>query len=94
VGETAVIARRPAAFDFSEAYVEGDYSPRWRSASALAIGRFPLVRQFADRGARRLSAAAPHRHREETIVVVAGTARIVIGDHHAIPAGGHYGGRS
>jgi hypothetical protein len=30
---TAVIALRPEELDFSEAYVEGDDSARWRSAS-------------------------------------------------------------
>jgi quercetin dioxygenase-like cupin family protein len=87
---TAVIALRPADFDFTEAYVEGDESARWRSA----FGHSPST------GSRSSGSSVIEvppgcrlpRHTdsaEETIVVLAGAAEALVGDEAAsIPAGG------
>jgi quercetin dioxygenase-like cupin family protein len=85
-----VIAIRAAELDFSEAYVEGDDSARWRSAS----GHSPST------GSRSSGSSVVEvppgcglpRHTdsaEETIVVLAGTAELRIGDEReSLPTGG------
>jgi quercetin dioxygenase-like cupin family protein len=85
-----VIAIRAADLDFSEAYVAGDDSARWRSAS----GHSPST------GSRSSGSSVVEvppgcglpRHTdsaEETIVVLAGTAEVLIGDQReSLPTGG------
>jgi quercetin dioxygenase-like cupin family protein len=85
-----VIAIRPAELDFSEAYVDGDDTARWRSAS----GHSPSA------GSRSSGSSVIEvppgcglpRHTdsaEETIVILAGTAELLIGDERAsLPMGG------
>ena len=85
-----MIALRPADFDFSEAYVEGDDSARWRSAS----GHSPSTGSRSS-GSSVIEVAPGCRlprhtdSAEETIVVLGGTAEVVAGDDRAsLPAGG------
>ena len=85
-----MIAIRPAELDFSEAYVDGDDTARWRSAS----GHSPSA------GSRSSGSSVIEvppgcglpRHTdsaEETIVILAGTAELLIGDERAsLPMGG------
>jgi quercetin dioxygenase-like cupin family protein len=85
-----VIALPPAALEFSESYVEGDPEARWRSASghspstgAAASGSSVLDVPAGCRLPRHVDSA------EETIVVTAGTADVVVGDERIeLPAGG------
>jgi quercetin dioxygenase-like cupin family protein len=80
----------PAELDYSDAYVEGDRSARWRSAAghspstgAKASGSSVIVVEPGCRLPRHTDSA------EETIVVVAGTAEVAVGVERAkLPAGG------
>ena len=85
-----MIAIRAAELDFSEAYVDGDDTARWRSAS----GHSPST------GSRSSGSSVVEvppgcglpRHTdsaEETIEVVAGAAELLIGDEcESLPTGG------
>jgi quercetin dioxygenase-like cupin family protein len=85
-----VIALRPADLDFAEAYVDGDDSARWRSAS----GHSPSMGARSS-GSSVIEIAPDYRlprhtdSAEETIVVLAGAAEVLIGEDSAsVPAGG------
>ena len=80
----------PAALEFSEAYVEGDASARWRSA----YGHSPSTGARSS-GSSVIEVAAGCRlprhtdSAEETIVVLDGQAEVHVGDEHGeLPAGG------
>jgi quercetin dioxygenase-like cupin family protein len=85
-----VIVLPPAALEFSESYVEGDPDARWRSASghspatgASASGSSVIEVPARCRLPRHTDSA------EETIVVTAGAAEVVVGDERTeLPAGG------
>jgi quercetin dioxygenase-like cupin family protein len=84
-----VIAIRAAELDFSEAYVEGDDSARWRSAS----GHSPSTGSRAS--VSSIVEVPPGcglpchiDSAEETIVVLAGTAEVRIGDERETLATG------
>jgi quercetin dioxygenase-like cupin family protein len=80
----------PASASFSEAWIDGDASARWRSATGLG----------PDDGARTSGSSLLEvepgcrlpRHTdsaEETIVVVSGRARVTVGaESGVVPAGG------
>jgi mannose-6-phosphate isomerase-like protein (cupin superfamily) len=80
----------PAADELSEAWIDGDQTARWRSApvhgpatGATASGSSRLQVEPGCRLPRHTDSA------EETIVVVAGRARVTIGDDSAeLGAGG------
>jgi len=80
----------PDDLDFSEAYIEGDRTARWRSAAghspstgAQASGSSLIVVEPSCRLPRHTDSA------EETIVVVAGVAEVAVGGERAeLPAGG------
>jgi quercetin dioxygenase-like cupin family protein len=79
-------ALSPDSLDFSDSYVDGDDSARWRSASGhegSASGSSVLEVAPGYRLPRHTDSA------EETIVVVAGVAEVEVGDDRAaLPAGG------
>src|SRR5215212_5455493 len=85
-----MIALTLADLDFSDAYVNGDETARWRSASghspstgSRSSGSSVLEVPTGSRLPRHTDSA------EETIVILAGTAEVVIGDDQAsLPAGG------
>jgi quercetin dioxygenase-like cupin family protein len=80
----------PAELDFSDSYVAGDDTARWRSApghspstGARASGSSVLELPAGGRLPRHTDSA------EETIVILAGTAEVVVGAERAeLPAGG------
>jgi quercetin dioxygenase-like cupin family protein len=86
----ARIAFRPDELEFSDAWQEGDPGARWRSASghapstgAAASGSSLLEVDAGGRLPRHTDSA------EETIVVTAGVAEILVGgDRAEVPAGG------
>jgi quercetin dioxygenase-like cupin family protein len=76
-----VIVLPPDALEFSDSYVEGDSGARWRSASghspsngASASGSSVIEIPPGSRLPRHTDSA------EETIVVTAGAAEVVVGD--------------
>jgi quercetin dioxygenase-like cupin family protein len=76
-----VIAFPPASLEFSDAYIEGDDTARWRSASghspstgADTSGSSVIEVPVGCRLPRRTDSA------EEAVVVVAGTALVEVGD--------------
>lgn len=80
----------PDELDFSDAWVEGDETVRWRTAAALGPGT-----GAAGSGASVLEVEPGcrlERHTdsaEETIVVLEGRAEVQIDDEHSpVPAGG------
>lgn len=71
----------PAAAEFSEAWIDGDDTARWRSTSAHGSGT------GAEASGSSLLEVAPERRlprhtdsAEETIVVLTGTAAITVGE--------------
>jgi quercetin dioxygenase-like cupin family protein len=87
---TPMIALGPAQLEFSDTYVEGDESARWRSAAghspstgAAASGSSIIEVPVGCRLPRHTDSA------EETIVVTAGDADVWVGEEHTrLPAGG------
>jgi quercetin dioxygenase-like cupin family protein len=85
-----VIVLPPSALEFSESYVEGDPEARWRSASghspsagASASGSSVIEVPARCRLPRHTDSA------EETIVITAGAAAVVVGEEHTeLSAGG------
>jgi len=85
-----MIAFPPGGLEFSDAWQEGDDTARWRSASghmpsngASASGSSVLEVPAGCRLPRHTDSA------EETIVVTAGVAEVVVGDERAqVAAGG------
>jgi len=84
-----VVVLDPGELDFSESWQEGDPSARWRSASghspstgARSSGSSLLEVEPAHRLPRHTDSA------EEIIVVLAGTAEVVIADRTARAAAG------
>jgi quercetin dioxygenase-like cupin family protein len=85
-----VFVGAPPTSELSEAWIEGDATARWRSASghgaddgARASGSSVLEVEPGCRLPRHTDSA------EETIVVVAGTAAVSVGEETAdVPAGG------
>ncbi len=83
-------AKPPEELDFSDAWIEGDETARWRSAAALGPGT-----GAASSGASMLEVEAGCRlarhtdSAEETIVVLEGRAEVQLGEERAqLPAGG------
>lgn len=80
----------PGRTEFQDAWIEGDQTARWRSASghgpdlgSESSGSSLLQVPPGCRLPRHVDTA------EETIVVTAGIADVVVGDHHErVPAGG------
>jgi quercetin dioxygenase-like cupin family protein len=85
-----MIALNPADLEFSRAYIDGDDSARWRSASghspsmgSQSSGSSVLEVPPGCRLPRHTDSA------EETIVILAGAAEVLIGDERAsLPTGG------
>ena len=85
-----MICLTPADLEFSDAYVEGDETARWRSAAghspssgSRASGSSVIVVPGGCRLPRHTDSA------EETIVVLAGVADVTVGgDRAQLPAGG------
>jgi quercetin dioxygenase-like cupin family protein len=85
-----VIVLTPDTVEFSDSYIEETPEARWRSASghsassgARASGSSMIEVPAGSRLPRHTDSA------EETIVVTAGTAEVVIGDEHEeLPTGG------
>ncbi len=81
-----MLALPPESLDFSDSYVDGDDSARWRSASGhegSASGSSVIEVAPGCRLPRHTDSA------EETIVVVAGVAEIEVGEARAaLPTGG------
>ena len=85
-----MICLTPADLEFSDAYVEGDETARWRSAAghspssgSRASGSSVIVVPGGCRLPRHTDSA------EETIVVLAGVADVTVGgDRAELPAGG------
>lgn len=90
VARDRVIALPPDALEFSDSYVEGDSGARWRSASghspsegASASGSSVIEMPVGSRLPRHTDSA------EETIVVMAGAAEILVGHERTeLPVGG------
>jgi quercetin dioxygenase-like cupin family protein len=79
-------ALSPDSLDFSESYVDGDDSARWRSASGHegSVSGSSLIEVAPGCRLPRHTDSA-----EEVIVVVAGVAEVEVGDDRApVPAGG------
>jgi quercetin dioxygenase-like cupin family protein len=85
-----MIVLPPRALEFSDSYHAGDETARWRSApghspstGARASGSSVIEVPVGCRLPRHTDSA------EETIVVIAGTAELQVGDERAeVPAGG------
>jgi quercetin dioxygenase-like cupin family protein len=84
-----VFSTSPAELEFSDAWIEGDESARWRSAAAHGSGTGAAASGSSvlevDPG-RRLP-----RHTdsaEEAIVVLTGTADVAVGDESSTAAAG------
>ena len=82
--------KAPDELDFSDAWIEGDETARWRSAAALGPGT-----GAADSGSSVLEVEAGCRlarhtdSAEETIVVLEGQAEVQLGEETSqVPAGG------